>query len=76
MTWGGGKPHTNVGDQGQRYEVSYKDPTGERKVFGWSKNRRGVSTMIEAIVAHPSMSAPKTFDRTDKVFVMLHDVNP
>lgn len=35
MTHSGGKPHTNVGDTGQRYEFRYYDDEGKVQVFGW-----------------------------------------
>ena len=42
MTHSGGKPHTNVGDKGQRYEVTFFDEeVNLRRVFGWSEDYEG-----------------------------------
>lgn len=63
MTHSGGKPH-NVGDQGQRYEVSYFDlDTRQRKVFGWSNNLIGARVMCRSIRMHPAWEAPEIKDR-------------
>ena len=63
MTHSGGKPHY-VGDRGQRYEVSYRDPdTGARKVFGWSDTKRGAEAMVMSITLHPSMADGEILDR-------------
>lgn len=61
MTWGGGKPH-EVGDRGQRYEVSY-ERDGNRRVFGWSDTLAGANAMARSIDLHPTMSNPKIKDR-------------
>jgi hypothetical protein len=63
VTHSGGKPHA-VGDRGQRYEVTYLDPSdGKRHVFGWSNNLAGACNMEEAIVLHPTMADPIIRDR-------------
>lgn len=62
MTHSGGKPHTNVGDRGQRYEVRYFDEDGASKVFGWTDDYTG-GAMVESIKLHPSMSRPHVVDR-------------
>lgn len=41
MTHSGGKPHTNVGDRGQRYEIRYDDSDGKEHVFGWQNSPKG-----------------------------------
>lgn len=74
MTHSGGKPHTNVGDRGQRYEVSYADWDGARFVIGWSDVRTGVGAMVEMIAQHQTKRAPQILDRTTKTVVMLHEV--
>ena len=54
MTHSGGKPHA-VGDKGQRYEVSFYDPsTNARRVLGWSDTPEGARRMSAAIELHPS----------------------
>lgn len=64
MTHSGGKPHTNVGDIGQRYESTYFDPdTKTRKVFGWSNRYNVAEAMCRAINLHPSMFDPQIRDR-------------
>jgi len=64
MTWGGGKPHTNVGDRGQRYEVTYQDgDEGPRKVLGWSDTLDGAEGFCDAVRVHPSWRNPLIRDR-------------
>ena len=64
MTYDGGKPHPNVGDRGQRYEVSFFNPdTGGRMVLGWTDTLSGVNKMFEAIRVHPSWEQPAVRDR-------------
>lgn len=79
MTHSGGKPHTNVGDRGQRYEVTYLPtgpvtirgqtfdplPTGERKVIGWASNMEGARAFCRAVRAHPTWTMPEIRDRED-----------
>lgn len=62
MTHSGGKPHTNVGDRGQRYEVRYFNEDGAEKIFGWTDDPTG-GAMVESIKLHPSMSRPRVVDR-------------
>jgi hypothetical protein len=53
-----------VGDNGQRYEITYFDPDEEaRKVFGWSETIEGARNFAEAINLHPSMTLPIIRDR-------------
>lgn len=64
MTHSGGKPHTNVGDKGQRFEITYFDPASKtRKVFGWAEDLDGVEIFKKSINAHPSMQSPQVNDR-------------
>lgn len=65
MTHSGGKPHTNVGDRGQRYAVTYYDD-GVLKTFGWSNSLDGADRMCKSIDLNPSMSKPMIFDREQK----------
>lgn len=63
MTIDGGKPHA-VGDRGQRYEVSFFNPsTNKREVFGWAESRTGVAAMVRSIDLHPTWSHPEVKDR-------------
>lgn len=63
MTHSGGKPH-NVGDRGQRYEVTYVDSMGTRKVFGWSETKAGAESFVECVTAHPTWHSPEIRDRS------------
>lgn len=62
MTHGGGKPHANVGDCGQRYEVRYIDDDGDEKVFGWTNEADG-GALVKSITAHPVWHSPRVVDR-------------
>lgn len=67
MTHSGGKPH-NVGDRGQRYEVTFYDPSiNARRVMGWSDTAEGAQSMAASIEAHPSWQFPQIRDRTVEV---------
>lgn len=61
MTINGGQPH-EVGDRGQRYEITYHDGE-ERLVFGWTDSAEQALRMEAAIHAHPSWGYPETRDR-------------
>ena len=66
MTHSGGKPHTNVGDKGQRYEVRATGyPKPERMVIGWATTLEGAAEMAAAIRLHPSCTSTEIFDRQD-----------
>lgn len=63
MTHSGGEPH-NVGDKGQRYEVTFFNPeTIERQIFGWSDTEDGAAQMVKSIQAHPSWYNAEVRDR-------------
>lgn len=62
MTHSGGRPHTNVGDLGQRYEVRYTDDDGVEKVFGWTNEADG-GALVSSIELNPSMHSPRVVDR-------------
>lgn len=67
MTHSGGKPHTNVGDIGQRYEVraaGYPKKDGEA-VIGWSNKLEGAAEMAAAIREHPSCTSTVIWDRQE-----------
>jgi hypothetical protein len=64
MTHSGGKPHTNVGDCGQRFEVrSTGYPKMETAVVGWAETLAGADDMASAIRKHPSCTSTTIFDR-------------
>lgn len=66
MTHSGGKPH-EVGDKGQRYEVSYYDPsTSTRKKFGWTNDFITAAGMLRSISLHPTMQLGMIHDRQPK----------
>lgn len=62
MTHSGGQQH-QVGDRGQRYEVTFIDPGGKRTVFGWSQTRFGADRMVSSIEVHPVWEGGKIRDR-------------
>ena len=61
MTHSGGKPH-DVGDHGERYEVTYFDDQ-HRQIFGWSETWEGANGMMRSIRKHPSWTHPEMRDR-------------
>jgi len=63
VTHSGGKPHA-VGDRGQRYEVTYFDPSSNsRKVMGWCSNLARAEQFSTAIDKHPVWRSPQIRDR-------------
>ncbi len=63
MTHSGGKPH-QVGDRGQRFEVSFFDPAiNARRVLGWTTSVEDARRMADAVDAHPNWSYPWVTDR-------------
>lgn len=71
MTWGGGKPHP-VGDQGQRYEVSFSE-NGTRKVMGWTPTIEGARRFCASITLHPVWTEPQIWDREQQAMVPVDD---
>lgn len=71
MTHSGGKPHTNVGDRGQRYEVLANGyPKNQTdNIIGWSDTIEGATQMMEAIILAPSCTSARIFDRVDQIGV-------
>lgn len=64
MTHSDGKPHTNVGDRGQRYEVTVYDETKEERiVIGWSDDGKTASDMSNAAELRPSWRWAQVRDR-------------
>lgn len=63
MTHSGGKPHA-VGDQGQRWEVSFFDPaTNARRVLCWTNDLEHAKRIASAVEAHPSWDFVHITDR-------------
>jgi len=52
-----------AGDQGQRYEVRYRDGKGIESVFGWAGTPEGAQVMVDAIRKHPVWYWPRVVDR-------------
>lgn len=66
MTHSGGKPHTNVGDRGQRYEVrSVGYPKPEEAVVGWAATLEGADDIAKAIRLAPGCLSTTIFDRQE-----------
>lgn len=68
MTHSGGKPHTNIGDLGQRYEIR---ATGyprkdEESVIGWAQDLKHAQEMADSILKAPSCTSTRIIDRRSK----------
>jgi hypothetical protein len=64
MTHSGGKPHTNVGDKGQRYMMScFDDEIGRRRVLGWAEEYSVALNSVETLCKRPGWSDPQIKDR-------------
>lgn len=72
MTHSGGKPH-NVGDKGQRFQLSaFGYPKEEKSVIGWHSTREGINRMRDAISSAPRCQGTEVFDReTDEYFTIM-----
>jgi len=55
--------HFLTGDNGQRYEVRYKDGGGNEKVAGWTNTPETLTGMIDL---HPVFHSPRVIDREGK----------
>lgn len=63
MTHSGGKEHA-VGDKGQRYEVSFFNPSIDaRMVYGWTDDNESALAMADNVEKHPSWQFPWVTDR-------------
>lgn len=63
MTHSGGKPHTNIGDRGQRWEIrGIVRGTGVEEVFGWTSEPGG-GTMLESANLWPRYEKAWAVDR-------------
>jgi hypothetical protein len=66
MTHSGGKPHEDVGDRGQRYEVRATGyPKEEQSVIGWADDVYVANEMANAIRKAPGCRATAIFDRRE-----------
>ena len=66
MTHSGGKPHTNIGDRGQRYEVrSTGYPKAEKSMVGWAATLEGAEEMMKAFRKAPGCARVEIFDRQE-----------
>ena len=66
MTHSGGKSHTNVGDRGQRYEITCFDSSiNKRIVLGWSDAYDRAEKMGETMCKRPGWSDAKIRDRQE-----------
>lgn len=71
MTHSGGKPHTNVGDRGQRYEVRATGyPKAEKSRIGWSDTIDGAEKMAAAIRLAPGCTSTEIYDREEDRIVI------
>ena len=66
MTHSGGKPHTNIGDRGQRYEVRATGyPKDETSVIGWASTLEGAEDMASGIRQAPGCLSTEIHDRIE-----------
>jgi hypothetical protein len=64
VTHSGGRPHTNIGDRGQRFEVRATGyPKEEESIVGWSPTVEGAAAMADAIGKAPGCTSTMIFDR-------------
>ena len=71
MTHSGGKPHTNIGDRGQRYEIrSTGYPKDEKSVVGWAETLEGADDMLKAFRQAPGCIRVEIFDRHENLSVI------
>lgn len=66
MTHSGGKPHTNIGDKGQRYEIRAINTQGVESVIGWATTVEGAHSMASAWRMTPSCLSTTIYDREAK----------
>lgn len=66
MTHSGGKPHENVGDRGQRYEVRATGwPQARESVIGWAWNLHGAERLASAAHKAPGCTSTEIIDRKE-----------
>ncbi len=72
MTHAGGKPHANVGDRSQRYEIRATGyPKQGESVIGWSNDIDGAEKMASAIRKAPGCICIVIFDRQEGRGIMI-----
>lgn len=65
MTWAGGRPH-QVGDRGQRYEVSVIDEASEQRIpCGWTNDKISAERMAVALALRPGWRHGQVLDRKE-----------
>jgi hypothetical protein len=62
MTHLGGKPHTNVGDKGQRFEIHGIMYDGTDEVFGWT-NDADANAVVKKVKQWPKYKDAYVMDR-------------
>ena len=73
VTHSGGKPHTTVGDRGQRYEIRMTGyPKDGENVLGWSNTLDGAEEMKNAILQAPGCTSATIFDRQEQQRAHYH----
>lgn len=71
MTHSGGKPHTNIGDTGMRWEVQYFPADGgKQKVFGWASGLAEAEHMLKAVCLWPMASGGIIVDRAQGIIAL------
>jgi hypothetical protein len=66
MTHSGGKPHTNIGDRGQRYEIRATGyPKPDKSVIGWATTLAGADDLAASVRRAAGCASVEIFDRHD-----------
>lgn len=52
-----------TGDEGQRFEVRYKDSEDVEHILGWTDKESDAEAMKKGISLHPAFHAPRFIDR-------------
>lgn len=72
MSHSGGRPHTNVGDRGQRYEVRATGyPKRDEAVIGWAGTLEDADELASAIRQAPGCTSTTIFDRQENKPVIM-----
>jgi hypothetical protein len=53
-------------DAGQRYKVTYRDPLGTLRVFGYADNESDLTRILAKLLARKSATQCKVIDRDKK----------
>jgi len=66
VTHSGGKPHLNVGDRGQRYEVRATGwPKSDSSVIGWAETLSDAQEIASSIRTAPGCTSTTIYDRIE-----------